>query len=276
MAEPFDPTFNDCGWTDGWLNVPIVQVVPGNYPSFTIGQERITEAEVCGQQVVLNRPLDVRILTTNDGTLWMSDVPQERVMMYNNAQESSGRTLVGGLGLGLYPQYALPHVDSLTIIEQNTDIIDVVGSVVQIAADAHAKPVEIKQASIEEFLSQASDEPYDTIFLDTWDVLDAAHLPRINHLRDLALKHVKPEGKLLLWGYVWMLKLFSTAVELMYQQPIHERRDWLTQATADRPDVHALLLPVLEYGSGHLDASQTDIRLWSLNYIINRTEQSAP
>ncbi len=275
MADPFDPTFDDCTWTDEWLNIPIVQVVPGVYDSFTVTPERITEAEVCGQQVVLNLPLDIRVLKTNDGTLWMSDVPQERVMMYNNAIASSGETLVGGLGLGLYPQYALPHITRLTIVEQNTDIVNVVSSVVQIAADAAQKPLHIQHGSIENILSKKPDTLYDTIFLDTWDVLDAVHLPHINHLRDLAKKHVKPDGKILLWGYVWMLKLFSTAVELMFSQSIGKRRLWLQQATNERPDVYDLLQPVLEYGNDNPNASQTDIRLWSLQYIINKTGSTA-
>lgn len=275
MTEPFDPTFDDCTWTDEWLNTPIVQIVPGVYSSFTVKPERIIEADVCGQQISLNMPLDIRTLTTNDGTMWMSDVPQERVMMYNNAKASSGSTLVGGLGLGLYPQYALPYVSDLTIIEQNPDIIEVVGPSVRIAADAGQKVVRIQQQRIEDFLQQEPDGQYDTIFLDTWDVLDAVHLPHINYLRDLAKKHVKPEGKILLWGYVWMLKLFSTAVELMFNEPIASRKRWLAQATSDRPDVYQLLLPVLQHGDENPTASQTDIRLWSLNYIINKVEPQA-
>jgi len=271
MPDPFDPTFDDCQWNTDWLNFPVIQVVPGVHKSFSIRTEQTTEAEVCGRQVQLNMPLSVRILETNDGILWMSDVPQERLMMWNNAQASHGRVLVGGLGLGLYAQYALPHIDSLTIIEQNPEIIEVVQPVVQVAADSHNKPLVIEHDDIEDVLSQPSDRLYDTIFLDTWDQLDAANLPHVNTLRDKALNHVNPNGKALLWGYVWMLRLFSTAVELMRAQPASERREWLEHATSQRPDVYDLLLPVLEHLKKNPDAEQTSVRLWALNYIMKET-----
>ncbi len=99
-VDPFDPIFDDCAWNDAWLHIPIIQVVPGVYSSFTVRSWEMAEADICGQMVHLTPPLAVRGLITPDGTLWMSDVPQERLMMFNNAAATRGRTLVGGAGAG--------------------------------------------------------------------------------------------------------------------------------------------------------------------------------
>nr|MBN1228729.1 hypothetical protein [Anaerolineae bacterium] len=82
---PFDPEFDDCAWNEGWTRIPVMQVVPGRYDGFDVTTWQMTTADICGRQVRLSPPLDIRGLVTSDGTLWMSDVPQERLMMWNNA-----------------------------------------------------------------------------------------------------------------------------------------------------------------------------------------------
>ncbi|GAB4474526.1 MAG: hypothetical protein Kow00124_14660 [Anaerolineae bacterium] len=248
--DPFDPTFDDCAWNDAWLRFPIIQVLPGVYPSFTVRSWEMTEADICGQTVRLTPPLAVRGLITPDGTLWMSDVPQERLMMFNNAAAARGRTLVGGLGLGLYPQYAMPRVSAMTIIERDPALIRVVGPVVEVAAAAHNVPVEMQQGDIHEVLAAAPTVRYDTIFLDTWETLDAAHLPYINTLRDLAIPHLAPGGRVLLWGYRWMVRLFEGACERLLRLEPGRRHDWLAVMTRQHPAVWALLLPVVEHFAG--------------------------
>jgi hypothetical protein len=211
LLPPFDPNFDDCIWTDAWTRIPIIQVTPGVYTSFVVKSWQMAEAEVCDQRVALSPPLEVRGLITADSTLWMSDVPQERLMMFNNAQASRGHILVGGLGLGLYPQYAIAEAASVTVIEANAAIRDVVEPVVRIAADTRSIPLDVRIADIRAALSEPSTKRYDTIFLDTWDTIDAAHLPMINGLRDLAMNHLAENGRVLLWGYGWMLRLFGDA-----------------------------------------------------------------
>ncbi len=267
MQPPFDPTFDDCAWTDAWTRAPVIQLVPGVYETFTVKSWRVDEAEICGQRVALAPPLDVRGLVTADGTLWMSDVPQERLMMFNNAQATRGLTLVGGLGIGLYPQYAMPRVEGMVIVERDAALRRVVEPVVNIAAAAHNVPLEVRTATIEQALSEEPSRRYDTIFLDTWDTLDAANLPRINALREAAIRHLAPGGQVLLWGYAWMLRLFDGACERLLRVAPGERERWLEVMTRQRPAVWSLLLPVVEHFDGQEVGEMGAALAWCRDHI---------
>ena len=57
---------------------------------------------------------------------WMSDSGEERCMMFAAAKQAKGHVLVGGLGLGLYPQFVLAlnnAIQSITIVERDPQII---------------------------------------------------------------------------------------------------------------------------------------------------------
>jgi len=269
MNQAFDPHFDDCTWTDAWARIPIIQVVPGVYESFTITSWEMEEADICGQRISLSPPLIVRGLVTPDEELWMSDVPQERLMMFNNAQASRGRVLVGGLGLGLYPQYALPNVSGMVIIEQNAALCEPVEPLVKVAAEAHGVLVDIQIGDVETYLRGEPEMRFDTIFLDTWATLDAAHLPTVNRLRDLAMNHLAEDGRILLWGYRWMVRLFESACEHLLTVDPGERAGWLEAATADRPEVYRLVEPVLDHFAGQA-VDDIDAALeWCREYVIS-------
>ncbi|HEC23832.1 MAG TPA: class I SAM-dependent methyltransferase [Chloroflexi bacterium] len=275
MLEGFDPDFDDCRWTDAWTRVPIIQVLPGVYETFSVKSWRMTEADVCGRRITLSPPLEVRGLVTRDGTLWMSDVPQERLMMYNNAQASDGRVLVGGLGLGLYPQYALPRVESLLIIERDDAIRRLVEPIVQVAAGAHRASLDVRVGDVEEFLSGEGGPRYDTIFLDIWHTLDAASLPALNRLRDLAIRHLAPGGRVLLWGYRWMVRLFEQACEQLLSMPPAEREDWLEAATEGRPMARRLMRPVLARFSDLPGPEWESALRWCREYVVTIRDDEA-
>lgn len=270
----FDPDFDDCKWTETWAFLPLIQVVPGKYPTFTIKNWNVEETDICGTAYKLPEPMEIRGLELADGKLWMSDVPQERLMMFNNAIESSGRILVGGLGLGIYPQYTMirapgmAQVESITIIESDPGVISVVGPIVQIAAASQDIPLEIIEGRIEDYLLENEDARFDTIFLDTWDTLDAVNLPQINRLRDLAGKRLAGEGKVLLWGYNWMLRLFEAACFAMLRTAPEKRSDWLNNATKKRLDVKGLLLPVMLHFKGQVIEDWDEALNWCREYVI--------
>jgi spermidine synthase len=217
---------------------------------------------------MLTPPLEVRGLITQDGTLWMSDVPQERLMMFNNAQASSGRVLVGGMGLGLYPQYVISHIESLTIIEQNAEICRVIEPLVRIAADSAGVPVEVNLNTVEKVLNSESADMYHTIFLDTWETLDAANLPAINRLREAAFDHLAPGGRVLLWGYAWMLRLFGDACRQLLQAPPAERTTLLIRTTHQRPDVQRMLTGVLDHFAGQIIEDWDAAIRWCRDYAV--------
>ena len=268
----FDPHFDDLEWTLDWASIPVIQPVPGDYGSFTIKAWGMDEAKIGDRTFRLDTTLPVRGLVMNDGTLWMSDVPQERLMMYNNARQSRGRVLIGGMGLGLYAQYALPYVDSMTIVEADSLILNIISPLVRIAAQAADVSVSTRRGDIADFLSASPDERYDTIFLDTWDTIDAAILPQVNGLRDMAIKHLAPGGQVLLWGYGWMLSLFETACRALLTPQPEVRLEWLVNTTQSRPDVRKLLTPVLDHFAGQVIEDMDAALDWCRGYAIRVVE----
>lgn len=191
-------------------------------------------------------------------------------MMYNNAARSWGHVLVGGLGLGLYPQYALAgaagQATGFTIIERSPIVRELVEPVLRAALDV---PLEVRTAGIEEYLAGNTGERFDTIFLDTWDILDAARLPAINRLRELARPQVSPGGRLLLWGYRWMVRLFEDACRQLLALDPSARPAWL-EAWLEQTPAARLLEPVAERFAGRtFDAESIDEALvWCRRHII--------
>jgi hypothetical protein len=267
----FDPDFDDTQWTDAWLRIPLaLPPVTIHRSGYRIGRQLLERVEIFGQAYRLSAPFDCRLLFDPAGRLWMSNTPQEHMMMYNNAARSWGHVLVGGLGLGLYPQYALAGVagqaTGFTIIECSPIVRELVEPVLRAVLDV---PLEVRTAGIEEYLAGSTGERFDTIFLDTWDTLDAANLPAINRLRELARPYVSPGGRLLLWGYRWMVRLFEDACRRLLAVDPLERPAWL-EAWIEQTASARLLGPVAERFSGRtLDAeSIDDALLWCRSHII--------
>lgn len=253
----FDPDFDDTQWTEDWLYVPVAQVPPGIHPSgYRIEQRFLQTAEVFGRPYRLAVPFDCRLLFDPAGEMWMSSTPQEHIMMVNNARRSRGNVLVGGLGLGLYPQYAMRGMiggaDRFTVIEQSAVVQEIVVPTLEAVLEV---PLVVRLGDIGDILSGPVEVQYDTIFLDTWPDLDPILLPSINHLRDLALEHLAPGGEVLLWGYQWMVRLFLDACEQLLRVPAIQRASWLEQSAGASPAAHDLLSPLLAQFAG-LDFSE--------------------
>jgi hypothetical protein len=268
--EGFDLTFDDTEWTERWLDVAIAQVPADAYPGgYRVERRTLHEVEVFGQPYRVAMPLDCGFLYDPDGQLWMSNTPQERIMMYNNGRRSWGNVLVGGLGLGLYPQYAAlgaaGEATRFTIVERSPAVRDIVEPTLRSALRV---PLEVQAARVEDVLSGPAAAHYDTIFIDTWATLDATRLPAINRLRDLALRHLTADGQVLLWGYRWMVRLFEQACRQLLQVPPAQRRSWLTARAGASPEAIALLAPVVDHFEerpvGNLDAALD----WCRRYVV--------
>lgn len=270
----FEPDFDDTEWTEGWRHVPIVQVPSGTHQSGHRVQRRILQqADVFGRRYRLSSPLDCAFLYDPDGRLWMSNTPQERMMMYNNGCRSYGRVLVGGLGLGLYPQYAAigaaGEAISFTIVEHSAAVRAIVEPTLR---ESLSLPLEIETGDIEQWLSGPVTTRYDTVFVDTWDTLDAAFLPTINALRDLAFAHLAPHGRVLLWGYRWMVRLFEEACRQLLAVPPSERRSWLTAGERASTRAMALLMPVVDHFQGRAVEDMEEASAWCRHYAIHCVE----
>jgi hypothetical protein len=278
MHPGYDPEFDDTAWTDGWSRVPIAEVPPGVYPDGSrVVRHVLHEAEVFGQPYRLAVPLDCRFLYDPEGRLWMSTTPQERIMMYNNGRRSRGHVLIGGLGLGLYPQYAVSgaagKATRFTVIERSPAVRAMVEPMLSITLDV---PLEVRAGDVDDYLSGPVTACYDTVFLDTWDTLDAAHLPAINSLRDRALCHLAPGGQVLLWGYRWMVRLYEDACRQLLAVPAARRRVWLENQVDASPRVAPILLPVLERFKGQ-DVDDLESALdWCRQFIAQASASHCP
>lgn len=271
----FDPDFDDRDWNDDWLRLPVAQVPPGVHPGGYRVERRLLDAvPIFDRAYRLSAPLDCRLLYDPQGRLWMSDTPQERIMMVNNGRRSSGHVLIGGLGLGLYPQVAQAGsagaATRFTVIERSPVVVDIVTPTLEAALDA---PLTLHIGDAAEFLAGPVGQRFDTVFLDTWDTLDAAHLPMVNALRDLALRHLTPEGRVLLWGYGWMLALFEDACRQILALPPGARHNALAAQAHDAPRALALLGPVLDRFAGEPVAADIEAALgWCRGYALHVTE----
>jgi len=201
----------------------------------------------------------------------MSDTPQERIMMYNNGRRTRGRVLVGGLGLGLYPQFAAAGAVGqgrrFTVIERSQVVREIVEPTLSVALEL---PLEVRTGDIVAYLSGPVTTRFDTIFLDTWDTLDAVQLPAINQMRDFALRHLAPGGQVLLWGYRWMVRLFEEACRQLLAVAPGQRRAWLAAQAETSPRAVELMAPVVK----HLEAREAEevepALAWCRQYIVQR------
>jgi hypothetical protein len=269
---PFDPDFDDARWTLDWANMPILQVPIGSHPDgFVVIERELMKAQIFDRLYEAREPFPVRALIDPFGNLWMSDTPQERMMMYNNALASRGHILIGGLGLAMYPQYAAARAKRFTIVEQSRAVIGIVGPTLERSLADRPRPVPFRiiTADAHEFLSAEPTTRYDTIFLDTWDTLDARRLPSINRLRDLALRHLAPNGRVLLWGYRWMVRLFEDACRRLLSTLPAERETWL--AKFDQPEAASLLQSVVAQFGGQVVNDMTSALAWCKEHIVARS-----
>ena len=224
----FDQTWRDDGFD--WLVVASRVVLPeeGEYPSdiVVLGVNPETH-EVYGETVRANMA-ELRVLykllpggsfnwkqrqfqssdDKDSHIVWMGDSIQERLMMWEAAKRSRGRVLCGGLGMGIFPQFAMsfPRVDSVHVVEMDPGIISLIESTWAKSPWPRRSGCSISQSPIEKYL-QETGEKFDTVYIDTWDALTFDYLPHVNYLKELSRKTLNPGGEILLWGYDLMVRL---------------------------------------------------------------------
>ena len=265
----FNPDFDDAEWTEAWLGLPIALPPPALHPSgYRVAHRSTREATIFGRGYRLAEPLKCCLLHDPGGRLWMSSTPQEMMMMCNNARQARGHVLVGGLGVGLYPQYAATgaagQARRFTIVERSDVVRELVEPTLRAALSV---PLSVETGDVAEFLARPVTRRYDTIFLDVWDTLDAERLPALNWLRGLAARSLAPGGSVFLWGYRWMVRLFEDACRQLLSVEPGERRTWL--ATRSRLDAGAarLLTPVADHFAGRAVDDPGPALAWCRQHI---------
>jgi len=118
--------------------------------------------------------LDERIPVTSlfiNNEQWMIDDPLHWIGMQKLAQFSSGRVLVGGLGLGLIV-HALLHnsnVTDIVVVDKNPDVIALVKPLIKQVSGCYMTGNKIRYVcdDICRFVGRKK-EAFDTIILDIW------------------------------------------------------------------------------------------------------------
>lgn len=111
----------------------------------------------------------LEIKEAKDGKIWntwMVDDPPHQWSMQDYARNSAGRVLVAGLGLGLVTHELLENidVDSITIIEKNKDVIDLISPLLPKAENVK---FDIINDDFYVFINETSRQ-FDRIIIDLW------------------------------------------------------------------------------------------------------------
>ncbi len=173
--------------------------------------------------------------------------------------------------MGLYLQYAavgaVGQATRFTVIEQSAVVVEIVEPTLSVSLRV---PLDVSVGDVAAHLSGPVTERYDTIFLDTWDTLDAALLPAVNRLRELALRHLTPDGQVLLWGYRWMVRLFEDACRRLLAVTPGRRQGWLKAQRTTSPQAVTLLEPVVQRFGERPIVDLDEALAWCRQYIVRR------
>ncbi|WP_249872133.1 hypothetical protein [Oceanobacillus saliphilus] len=109
------------------------------------------------------------------GRIWMTITPNEIETMKEAVEADSGKVLTYGLGLGYYAYMVSlkEHVETVTVVESNQDVIDLFNSYI-LPQFNHAHKIKIIKADAFEYAQKdMSKGNYDFVFTDLWhDVSD--------------------------------------------------------------------------------------------------------
>lgn len=134
---------------------------------------------------------------------WMVDDPPHWWSMKNYAENSSGRVLVAGLGLGLVTGELLNNVDvdSVTVVEHNKDVIGLISPLLPEAIDVQ---FEIVNQDFYKFINE-TDEKFDRLIIDLWVTGSAEETLRVltDEVRPLAYYLMKlfPDASAVFHGF---------------------------------------------------------------------------
>lgn len=110
-------------------------------------------------RILLDLPLTVTSLTENGG-VWMSDVPEE-IFGMRDVRRLHGRVLVGGLGLGMTTMLAMltAKTTGVVTVEISPNVIELTG---------YACIGEVVNACIFDYVDQMPAGKFDSAFFDSW------------------------------------------------------------------------------------------------------------
>jgi hypothetical protein len=240
----FDPLWRDDVYDKEALEVPLL-LPYASEPSngVWVGKRVMREEEIFGDSLKHKKPRIITALvkrsedhrgvslTDSEGNkvpddspiwdiidppkAWMSDKAEELMTMYAAARVARGDVLVGGLGMGIFPQMAFHlgrPVDSFTIIEKSHEVIEITTEswLNRMDSDKREK-IEVVETSFEDYI-KTTGKKFDTIFVDIWQDSDPRFLPYMNRLVELLEPLCKKGGRIYLWAYAMAVDSFVKLV----------------------------------------------------------------
>ena len=126
----------------------------------------VSHAQLLGVEAVnlnFGQQMEFHVLTGDGAGIMASDKPDEIYIQYIAFHKMHGRVLVGGLGLGMAPNMiaAMPNVESVKVIEKETDIIRLVEGTLD-------PKITVVQADVFEYAAGLKPGEFDACYYDTW------------------------------------------------------------------------------------------------------------
>ena len=144
-------------------------------------------------EVEKDKPIpDENFLEHSDGNVWMSDTPMEYETNIDAIRKATGDVLECGLGIGMFTYYASrkKEVKSITVVELEKDVIDLVYPSVK------NKKTSIINSDAIEFL-MSTEKKFDMIHIDIW--ADITPYKSFEPILKLAKTKLKPNGIASCW-----------------------------------------------------------------------------
>jgi len=130
----------------------------------------------------------------SDKEVIMSDTNMEKETNMTFLEKSKGDVLIAGLGIGLIliPLFKNPKVKSITVIEKEKDVIDLVEN------QLNLEKVKIQQ---EDIFTYVPNKKYDTIYFDIWPTI-GDNFYEMSELLEKFLPFLTNEGWINAWRYM--------------------------------------------------------------------------
>jgi hypothetical protein len=143
----------------------------------------------------VKKPIEVTLLKIK-GETEMVDDPLRLIGMKLLAKASEGKVLTAGLGLGLYTIFLQenPHVESVTVVEKNKNVKELIEPMI---SKYIIKPTKIIIDDIKNWINKASN--FDTIMIDLWNKSNQETLFEMLYYHG-AFKSANPNAKVFIWG----------------------------------------------------------------------------
>lgn len=161
----------------------------------------------------LNRDFPIVRLTEGKEGVWMSDTPMEQEALRVPSIVARGDVLIVGLGLGLLPTLIKMRnkmVDSITIIEKNREVANLVYSKIR------SRKTSLLLNDGESYLAVPG-RKFDFIFIDVWGSITAP-MKEIEYWTNLAKGRLKKDGKV----RCWLQELYDRIKLKLPKEPVLE------------------------------------------------------